>query len=155
MRSHEKGNGGVGCEADEVRDPGQELPELPSSRAERGKQLEMGLQLVGTLSADWDPARYQDTYQEKVRELVKAKAEGQEIATAQEPPEATNVVDLMKALEDSLQARPEEQKKKAAPGKSAGLLRQASRRRRRRGRLRRRRPGRLRHGPRPCQRRQE
>ncbi|MFF7901952.1 hypothetical protein ACFZCV_24585 [Streptomyces sp. NPDC007920] len=87
----------------------------------------MALQLVGTLSADWDPARYQDTYQEKVRELVKAKAEGQEIATAQEPPEATNVVDLMKALEDSLQAagssrcgqaRPEEQKKKAAPGKT-------------------------------------
>ncbi|MGW2770827.1 hypothetical protein [Streptomyces sp. NPDC001275] len=39
-----------------------------------------------------------------MRELVKAKAEGQEIATAQEPPEATNVVDLMKVLEESGQA---------------------------------------------------
>ncbi|MEV5011466.1 Ku protein [Streptomyces sp. NPDC055692] len=114
--------------ADEVRDPGQELPELPSDRAGRGKQLDMALQLVGTLSADWDPSRYHDTYQEKVRELVKAKAEGQEIATAQEPPEATNVVDLMKVLEDSLQAaisgrggqaRPDEQRGKAAPRKTA------------------------------------
>ncbi|MFI1294136.1 hypothetical protein ACH4VM_38035 [Streptomyces sp. NPDC020792] len=88
----------------------------------------MALQLVDTLSADWDPARYHDTYQEKVRDLVKAKAEGQEIATAQEPPEATNVVDLMKVLEDSLQAagsgrggqaRPDEQKGKAAPRKTS------------------------------------
>ncbi|MGW2770297.1 non-homologous end joining protein Ku [Streptomyces sp. NPDC001275] len=44
--------------ADEVRDPGQELPELPSGRAGQGKQLDMALQLVGTLSAAWDPARY-------------------------------------------------------------------------------------------------
>ncbi|MFJ5157228.1 Ku protein [Streptomyces sp. NPDC088353] len=114
--------------ADEVRDPGQELPELPSGRAGQRKQLDMALQLVDTLSANWDPARYHDTYQEKVRALVKAKAEGQEIATAQEPPEATNVVDLMKVLEDSLQAagsgrggqaRPDEQKGKAAPRKTS------------------------------------
>nr|BFD80753.1 Ku protein [Streptomyces sp. Xyl84] len=90
--------------ADEVRDPGQELPELPSARAGRGKQLDMALQLVDALSSDWEPSRYHDTYQEKVRELVEAKAEGQEIAVAEEPPEATNVIDLMKVLEGSLQA---------------------------------------------------
>ncbi|MFE1859313.1 non-homologous end joining protein Ku [Streptomyces anandii] len=90
--------------ADEVRDPGTELPELPSERAGRGKQLDMALELVDALSSDWDPSRYRDTYQEKVRELVKAKAEGQEIAVSEEPPEATNVIDLMKALEGSLQA---------------------------------------------------
>ncbi|MEU0256192.1 Ku protein [Streptomyces sp. NPDC006184] len=60
---------------DEIRDPGQELPELPSSRAGRGKQLDMALQLVDALSSDWEPSRYHDTYQEKVRELVEAKAE--------------------------------------------------------------------------------
>ncbi|WP_225840108.1 Ku protein [Streptomyces sp. NK08204] len=90
--------------ADEVRDPGQELPELPSDRAGRGKQLDMALQLVDALSTDWDPARYRDTYQEHVRELIRARAEGQEIAVAEQPPEATNVVDLMKVLEGSLQA---------------------------------------------------
>ncbi|MFE5214074.1 MULTISPECIES: hypothetical protein [unclassified Streptomyces] len=90
--------------ADEVRDPGKDLPKLPSGKAGQGKQVDMALQLVDALSTDWDPTRYHDTYQEKVRELVKAKAEGQEIATAEAPPEATNVVDLMSMLEGSLKA---------------------------------------------------
>ncbi|MER6275554.1 hypothetical protein ABT270_07150 [Streptomyces sp900105245] len=66
--------------ADEVRDPGEELPGLPSGKAGQGRQVDMALQLVDALSTDWDPKRYRDAYQEKVRELVRAKAEGQEIA---------------------------------------------------------------------------
>ncbi|MBD0421968.1 Ku protein [Streptomyces sp. TRM S81-3] len=88
--------------ADEVRDPAQELPELPSGRASRGKELDMALQLVDALSGPWDPARYHDTYQEKVRELVRAKAEGKEVAVAEEAPAATNVIDLMEVLQGSL-----------------------------------------------------
>ncbi|MET7429841.1 MULTISPECIES: Ku protein [Streptomyces] len=114
--------------ADEVRDPGQELPELPSGRAGRGKQLDMALQLVDALSSDWDPRKYHDTYQEKVRELVKAKAEGRQIAAAEEPPEATNVIDLMRVLEGSLRSarsgrggkeQAGERKGRAAPRKAA------------------------------------
>ncbi|MFD0004382.1 Ku protein [Streptomyces sp. NPDC127178] len=112
--------------ADEVRDPGRELPELSSGRAGRGKELDMALQLVDALSAEWEPARYHDTYQEKVRELVKAKAEGRDIAVAEEAPEATNVVDLMDVLQHSLdQARSprggagEERKKKSAADRPA------------------------------------
>jgi DNA end-binding protein Ku len=88
--------------ADEVRDPRKELPELPSGRAGRGKELDMAVQLVDALSGPWEPGRYHDTYQEKVRELVRAKAEGEEVALAEEPPQATNVVDLMEVLENSL-----------------------------------------------------
>ncbi|MGW1988135.1 non-homologous end joining protein Ku [Streptomyces collinus] len=90
--------------ADEVRDPGSELPELPSGRPGSGKELRMALQLVDALSGEWQPERYHDTYQEKVRELVKAKAEGQEVTVADAPPEATNVLDLMRVLEGSLEA---------------------------------------------------
>ncbi|MEU5089988.1 Ku protein [Streptomyces sp. NPDC021356] len=89
--------------ADEVRDPEKELPELPSGRAGRGRELDMAVQLVGALTSPWDPARYRDTYQEKVRELVRAKAEGQEITPAAEPPRATNVVDLMDVLRGSVE----------------------------------------------------
>ncbi|MFB7593975.1 Ku protein [Streptomyces sp. NPDC056160] len=89
--------------ADEVRDPEKELPELPSGRAGRGRELDMAVQLVGALTSPWDPARYHDTYQEKVRELVRAKAEGQEITPAAEPPQATNVVDLMDVLRGSVE----------------------------------------------------
>jgi DNA end-binding protein Ku len=90
--------------ADEVRGPGRELPELPSGRAGRGKELQMALQLIDALGGAWEPARHHDTYQEQVRELVKAKAEGQEVARAEEAPAATNVVDLMQALQASLDA---------------------------------------------------
>jgi DNA end-binding protein Ku len=113
--------------ADEVRDPGKELAELPSSRAGRGKELQMALQLVDALTGDWEPKRYHDTYQEKVRELVRAKAEGQEFAAAEAPPEATNVVDLMTVLEGSLKAartgrggeKRAEQKSESRPRKTA------------------------------------
>ncbi|MET9968400.1 Ku protein [Streptomyces sp. NPDC006356] len=97
--------------ADEVRDPGEELPDLPSGRTAKGrsggrgkdKEHDMAVQLIDALSAPWDPARYRDTYQEKVRELVKAKAEGEEVAFAEEAPKATNVIDLMTVLETSLE----------------------------------------------------
>ncbi|WKX06071.1 hypothetical protein [Streptomyces sp. NL15-2K] len=61
--------------ADAVRDPRRELPEVPSGRAGKDKELDMALQLVGALSGPWHPVRYHDTCQEKVRELVQAKAE--------------------------------------------------------------------------------
>lgn len=88
--------------ADEVRDPGEELPDLPSERAEGGKELEMAAQLIETLGAPWDPALYHDTYQEKVRELVRAKAEGRKVAAEEGAPEATDVPDLMTALQSSI-----------------------------------------------------
>jgi DNA end-binding protein Ku len=62
----------------------------------------MAVQLVDALSGPWEPGRYHDTYQERVRELVRAKAEGEEVALAEEPPKATNVVDLMQVLQNSL-----------------------------------------------------
>ncbi|MEU6105371.1 Ku protein [Streptomyces flaveolus] len=117
--------------ADEVRDPVKELPELPSGRADRGKELDMALQLVDALSGPWEPGRYHDTYQEKVRDLVRAKAEGKEVALAEEPPAATGVVDLMDVLQGSLErakrgggggaaAEPAERKKASGPsGKAA------------------------------------
>lgn len=113
--------------ADEVRDPGQELPELPSGRAGKGKERDMAIQLIGALGAPWDPARYHDTYQEKVRELVRAKAEGEEIAAAEEAPQATNVVDLMALLQGSLdqaqgswEEEPPEPRQKKTAARKAG-----------------------------------
>ncbi|MFJ3328873.1 Ku protein [Streptomyces griseus] len=103
--------------ADEVRDPTRELSLLPERRAESGKELDMALQLVDALSGPWDPPRYHDTYEEKVHELVRAKAEGQEVAPAEEAPAATNVVDLMEVLQGSIdRARSGREKRGAQRG---------------------------------------
>ncbi|MGC9540511.1 Ku protein [Streptomyces sp. UG1] len=89
--------------ADEVRDPHQELPALPERGQTKGKELDTARQLIGALSIDWRPENYRDTYEERVQELVDAKAKGREIVSEEAPPEATNVIDLMDALQRSVE----------------------------------------------------
>ncbi len=66
------------------------------------RELTMARQLVSSLSAEWDPARYKDDYREKVMGLIEAKAEGNEIAMPEEQERPAPVLDLMAALEASL-----------------------------------------------------
>ncbi len=113
--------------ADEVRDPVAELPGLPERRAGKGRELTMAVQLIEAMSGPWEPGRYHDTYQEKVRELVTAKAAGQEVAAAEEAPRATDVIDLMAVLENSLdqargtgRARAGEPRREKRPKQPAG-----------------------------------
>lgn len=89
--------------ADEVRDPERELPVLPERGQVGGKELETAERLIEAMSVDWRPEDFHDSYRERVEELVRAKAEGREVVTAEGPPEATNVVDLMGALQRSIE----------------------------------------------------
>jgi DNA end-binding protein Ku len=68
------------------------------------RELSMAKQLIESLSAPFDPAKYHDDYRQKVLELIERKAEGQVIAEAPEPTATAPVVDLMAALEASLAA---------------------------------------------------
>ncbi|WP_438489630.1 Ku protein [Streptomyces sp. S186] len=111
--------------ADEVRDPHQELPFLPERRQARGRDLDTARQLIDALSIDWRPKDYHDTYEEKVGELVAAKAKGQEVAGTEEPPAATNVVDLMETLRNSV----EEARKGRGTGHTKGTRPKGTRRR--------------------------
>ncbi|MFE3166645.1 hypothetical protein [Streptomyces sp. NPDC059224] len=83
--------------ADEVRDPGQELEALPRRGSAQGNELETARQLIDALTTDWNPKGYRDTYEERVKELVDAKAQGEETVTEQAATEATDVIDLMEA----------------------------------------------------------
>ncbi len=61
--------------------------------------------LVEELTADFDPSRYHDDFQEAIRQLIRKKIEGGEVERRKaEPPEATEADDLMKQLEASLEA---------------------------------------------------
>ncbi|MGW2419683.1 non-homologous end joining protein Ku [Streptomyces sp. NPDC001709] len=90
--------------ADEVRDPADVVPELPQRRTKSdSKELRTAEQLVDALTIDWDPGEYHDTYEERVKKLVAAKQKGEEVVTEPEPPEATNVIDLMDVLSRSVE----------------------------------------------------
>ncbi|MEU1377939.1 Ku protein [Streptomyces triculaminicus] len=113
--------------ADEVRDPSKELPNLPQRKGGRGKELESAVELIDALAIDWKPEQYRDTYHEHVKELVQAKAEGQQIEPAPAPPEATNIVDLMEALQSSIdQARMQGEGARTPQGRKQAPTRKAA-----------------------------
>ncbi|MFE8945290.1 Ku protein [Streptomyces sp. NPDC007856] len=90
--------------ADEVRDPADVVPELPQRRTKSdSKELRTAQQLIDALTIDWDPTDYHDTYEERVKKLVAAKRKGEEVVGEPEPPEATNVIDLMEVLSRSVE----------------------------------------------------
>jgi DNA end-binding protein Ku len=86
--------------ADELVDPKDfDLGRLNRKPSER--EIKMASSLVDGLFTDFDPAAYEDSYREAVLTVVKAKAEGKNIAPpADEEPEAAD--DLLAALEASL-----------------------------------------------------
>ena len=94
--------------ADEINDP-VTVPELDDAVDVEisDKELAMATQLVESLSAEFEPERFRDTYREAVLELIDKKAAGEEVVepVAQAQPE--KVVDLMAALEASVAAAKE------------------------------------------------
>lgn len=93
--------------ADEIRDPHQELELLPKGKTKASsREMDTARELIDALSMGWVPDQFHDTFEERVQALVDAKREGQEIVSEAGPPEATNVIDLMDALQRSVdQAR--------------------------------------------------
>jgi DNA end-binding protein Ku len=114
--------------ADEVVSP-DKFDETPGDDIETSKrEVEMARQLIDSLSSDWTPDKYRDTYRDRVLELIEQKAQGKEIAV-QPVEEPQPVPDLMAALEASVQAarqskdsggRPDDDGKAAASKRKRG-----------------------------------
>jgi len=87
--------------AHELRSPkGLDLP-----RARHGyqaKELKLAQQLIDTLTSKWDPTQFKDTYTDVLKQVIRQKIKGGEIEVP-EPPKRPKVVDLAKALEQSLE----------------------------------------------------
>ena len=89
---------------DEVIDPAELEVATTDATKPAKRELDMATSLVESLSATFDPSKYHDDHREKVLALIEAKAEGESIAAPSEPQAAAPVVDLMAALEASLEA---------------------------------------------------
>jgi DNA end-binding protein Ku len=90
--------------ADEIRDPTVELGNLPTETTFQPREIETAKLLIDSMSAKWDPERYEDSYRQKVEEMIDRKRQGQVVAVARAPEQAPNVVDLMQALRASVEA---------------------------------------------------
>ncbi|HEV7757841.1 MAG TPA: Ku protein [Acidimicrobiales bacterium] len=98
--------------ADEVV-PRSAVDEVPARRAKPDpKMLRMATQLVDSLTGEWKPNRYKDTFTDELRKRIEAKQAGEEITSTPSPEPRFEVVDLMEALEASISEA------KGAKGKS-------------------------------------
>lgn len=66
------------------------------------QELNMAKVLINSMDTPFDPEKYKDEYQARLRELIEAKIAGKEVVAA-EPESAGKVIDLMEALRASVE----------------------------------------------------
>ncbi|GGA27557.1 Ku protein [Paenibacillus physcomitrellae] len=87
---------------DEIR-PVSQVPGLPEQADVNDKELTMAKLLIEQLSTPFEPEKYTDDYRAALLDLIQHKVAGEEVSLAPAKPE-TNVIDLMAALQASIEA---------------------------------------------------
>jgi len=121
--------------ADEVVDQ-DDIAGVPARRARvSGRERALAEQIVDSLESEWKPSRYHDDYEEELRKRIKAKQRGKLETVAEAEPPPAKVVDLMEALQASLERggrrapkRPKQAKKTAKATRKATRKRTTRRR---------------------------
>src|SRR6266508_398485 len=74
-----------------------------SATAVTDKELKMAQALIESLAVAWEPEKYRDEYRTALMEIIEQKAKNKQIvAKATAAPAPTNVVDLVKVLQERL-----------------------------------------------------
>ncbi|SDP65908.1 DNA end-binding protein Ku [Lentzea jiangxiensis] len=104
---------------DEIRRA--EFDFLDSDVEVRPQELKMATSLVESMAGDFDPETFTDDYRDALEKVIAAKAEGAELPEQPEAEDKGDVIDLMTALERSVEKAKAGRKgaKKAAPKKKA------------------------------------
>src|ERR1700743_1156706 len=95
--------------ADEIRDAVDATGYEPTGgaggpgRAPKPPEAPSPRQLIESMTTDWDPEQYRDTYRERVEELIESKRNGEEIEAAAPAPKASKVADLTEMLRQSVE----------------------------------------------------
>ncbi|MFE5323561.1 Ku protein [Paenibacillus sp. NPDC056579] len=98
---------------DEIRSV-EQVPNLPEQSNVNDKELTMAKMLIEQLSTPFEPEKYKDDYREAVLKAIEQKVSGKQVSIAPEP-NKTNVIDLMSALQASLDAMKPVPETDAAP----------------------------------------
>jgi DNA end-binding protein Ku len=97
----------------------EELNRGPSS-ALNEKELKMAQTLVESMSTPWEPEKYRDEYRDAVMEMIEQKAQNKQLPAAPvSAPRSTNVVDLVKVLQESINRSRSVKVKRSGTGNGA------------------------------------
>jgi DNA end-binding protein Ku len=109
--------------------PVSEIEGIPTGRSAprvSPAEVKMAAQIIESLTREWDPKRYEDTYRVQVLDFLKKKAAGDEIVTEEPEEEQAKVVDLMAALEASLEAAKKSGSRRRSPASKSSSARKSS-----------------------------
>jgi DNA end-binding protein Ku len=88
---------------DEIRALGE--LDLPEEEPEiKPAERKMAAQLIEAMTGEFDPAAYRDEYREALMQVIESKIEGRDTVEIEAPEEPTKLVDLMAALQASVNA---------------------------------------------------
>jgi DNA end-binding protein Ku len=85
---------------DEVIKSSEAFDDVPNARPSK-EMIEIARKIIEQKEGDFEPAKFEDRYENALRELIRRKEKGEKLVTA-EPVEDDNVIDLMAALKNSL-----------------------------------------------------
>jgi DNA end-binding protein Ku len=85
----------------EIRDENEYFDDIQDVKVTK-EMLELARHIVETKSADFEPDKFEDRYENALVELLNQKRKGEPIRTAAKPRDTGNVVNLMDALRKSL-----------------------------------------------------
>src|SRR5579875_4175976 len=88
----------------------EEVREVPEFRRDENvsvkpQEVALAEKLVEGLASDFDPSKYHDEYQDRLKQMIEAKREGQAVPS-EKPKQRAPVIDLMQALQKSLSELP-------------------------------------------------
>ena len=86
---------------DEVR-PATDVPSPTERDRPARKEIDRAVALIEALACPWEPDRYEDAYQKRLKAIVRRKRKGETIEPPEPEKEPSPVPDLMAALEQTL-----------------------------------------------------
>jgi DNA end-binding protein Ku len=82
----------------------KDIAEIPKRSAKPApKELKLATQIVDSLASEWKPSRYKDTFTEELKDIIERKDKGEDVVVEAAEEEPGEVLDLMAALEASVQ----------------------------------------------------
>ena len=109
----------------EVRKQAEYFDEIPDEKVPKD-MLDLALHIVETKRGDFEPEKFEDQYEDALRELIEKKAKGEKIERPKQPARS-NVVNLMDALRASVKAEGGSERPKPARQQTARSSRKPAR----------------------------
>jgi DNA end-binding protein Ku len=117
---------------DEILDPAEfALPESGKKAGVNDKELALAKRLIDDMSEKWEPDKYHDTYRAQLEQQIERRVKEGDTATVAQPPReaaagGAQVIDLMAALQRSLEKKPARKRVEAGEEKPGARKRAAA-----------------------------